>query len=293
MNPHITFIGNPGAMPLAKAWGVADEVHNYAAQWSEVFSPEGIRQSSLRDLFQQTDLAISWAEDTDLTKQNLLAAGVKEVIIVPIFFKDLIQNEDGSRHVVEYFAKWVDVPVVKPECIVLPNTGSEAFCPYILPIALHPGVGSAYRRWPVTSFASLIVSLVRQQYPVLLLAGPSEGTLLAELLVETNRHIPNLSQSGMLTILKKAPLLEVAQRLKQCGCFVGHDTGTSHLAGLLRIPTLALFGDTYPTLWRPLGPTVEIIQELRLEQLSVERVIESVLRIYNTHLQSRIHDREC
>ena len=86
MNPHITFIGNPGAMPLAKAWGVADEVHNYAAQWSEVFSPEGIRQSSLRDLFQQTDLAISWAEDTDLTKQNLLAAGVKEVIIVPIFF---------------------------------------------------------------------------------------------------------------------------------------------------------------------------------------------------------------
>ena len=181
----------------------------------------------------------------------------------------------------EYFAKWVGVPVVKPECIVLPNTGSEAFCPYIPPIALHPGVGSAHRRWPVASFADLVVSLVNMQYPILLLAGPSEGTLLAELLVEVNQHIPHLSQIGRLTILKKAPLLEATQRLKQCGCFVGHDTGTSHLAGLLRIPTLALFGDTYPTPWRPLGPTVEVLQERRLEQLSVERVLESVLRMYH------------
>jgi len=282
-NPHITFIGNPGAMPLAKAWGVADEVHNYDAKWAEVFSPEGIRQSELRTLFQQADLAICWVEDTDLAKQNLLAAGVKEVIAIPIFFKDLIQNANGSMHVVEYFAKWVGVPVVKPECIVLPNTGSEAFCPYIPPVALHPGVGSAHRRWPIASFASLIVSLVRQQYPVLLLAGPGEGTLLAELLVETHQRIPHLSPSGTLTILKKTPLLEVAQRLKQCGCFVGHDTGTSHLAGLLCIPTLALFGDTYPTLWRPLGPNVEVIQEQQLEQLSVERVLESVLRLYHTH----------
>lgn len=280
-NPHITFIGNPGAMPLAKAWGIADDVHNYTVQWAEVFSPEGIHQSSLRALFQQTDLAISWAEDTERAKQNLLAAGAKEVIIVPIFFKDLVQNEHGPMHVVEYFAKWVGVPVVKPECIALPNTGSAAFCPSIPPVALHPGVGSAHRRWPTASFARLMASLVRQHYPILLLAGPSEGTLLAELLVETKGYIPNLSQSGMLTILKKAPLLAVAQRLKQCGCFVGHDTGTSHLAGLLRIPTLALFGDTYPALWRPLGPTVEVIQELRLEQLSVERVLESILRMYH------------
>jgi len=87
----------------------------------------------------------------------------------------------------------------------------------------------------------------------------------------------------MITVLQKAPFLKVAQHLKGCGCFVGHDTGTSHLAGLLRIPTLALFGATKPTLWRPLGPTVEFIQEIPLEQLSVERVLERVLRMYNTH----------
>ncbi len=280
---HITFIGNPGAMPLAKAWGIADEVYGYDKQWTEVFSPVDIHLPGFRDLFQQTDLAISFALDTDLARQNLLAAGVKEVITVPIFFKELIQISDVPLHVVEYFAKWIGVPVSKPEHIVLPNIGSEAFHPYTPPIALHPGSGSAHRRWPVASFASLIVSLVRQQYPVLLLAGPAESPLLAEILREVRQSIPKVSQSGMLTILDNAPLLKVAEQLKGCGCFVGHDTATSHLAGLLRIPTLALFDDTFPTRWRPLGPTVEVIQKIPLERLPVEKVLESVLRMYTSH----------
>lgn len=280
---HITFIGNAAAMQLAKDWGIADEVYGYDKQWTEVFSPLDIHLPGLTEMFQQTDLAISFALDTDLAKQNLLAAGVKEVITVPIFFKELIQISDIPLHVVEYFAKWIGVPVAKPERIVLPNTGSEVFQPYIPPIALHPGSGSAYRRWPVSSFAKLIASLMQQQYPVLLLTGPSESTLLDNLLKEVRRRIPKNPQPDMLTILDNIPLLQVAQHLKQCGCFVGHDTATSHLAGLLRIPTLALFGDTYPDYWRPLGPTVEIIQKIPLERLSVERVLESILRMYNSH----------
>ncbi|HVB25705.1 MAG TPA: glycosyltransferase family 9 protein [Ktedonobacteraceae bacterium] len=280
---HITFIGNAAAMPLAKAWGIADEVYSYDKQWTEVFSPLNIHLPGLREAFLQTDLAVSFALDTELAKQNLLAAGVKEVITVPIFFKELIQISDVPLHVVQYFAKWIGVPVPEPERIVLPNTGSEAFHAYIPPIALHPGSGSAYRRWPVSSFAKLIISLMRKQYPILLLAGPSESELLAKILREVHQSIPKVPQSGMLTILDNAPLLQVAQQLKQCGCFVGHDTATSHLAGLLRIPTLALFGDTYPDRWRPLGPTVEIIQKIPLERLSVERVLESVLRMYHAH----------
>lgn len=280
---HITFIGNSGAMPLAKAWGIADEVYGYDKQWTEFFSPKDIKQPDLRDLFQQTDLAIIFALDTELAKQNLLEAGVKEVITVPIFFKELVQISDVPLHVIQYYAKWIGVPVPAPERIVLPNTGSEAFHAYIPPIALHPGSGSAHRRWPVSSFTKLIVSLMRKQYPILLLAGPSESELLAKTLREVHQSIPKVSQPGMLTILDNAPLLQVAQQLKQCGCFVGHDTSTSHLAALLGIPTLALFDATFPTRWRPLGPTVEVIQKIPLERLSVERVLESVLRMYNAH----------
>ena len=283
---HITFIGNPSAIPLAKAWGIADEVYSYDKQWTEFFSPKDIDRPDLHDLFQQTDLAIIFALDTDLAKQNLLNAGAKEVITVPIFFKELMQISDVPLHVVQYYAKWVGVPVPRPECVVLPNTGREVFLPKRPPIALHPGSGSAYRRWPVASFARLIASLMQQQYPILLLAGPSESKLLVNLLKEVRRHIPKKPSEDMLTFLDNAPLLKVAEQLKQCGCFVGHDTSTSHLAALLRIPTLALFDATFPIHWRPLGPTVEIIQKIPLERLAVETVLESVLRMYNNHRTS-------
>lgn len=282
-NCHITFVGNPGAIPLAKAWNIADEMYNYDTQWAEIFSPEGIRQSRLLALFQQTDLAISWAEDIEPPKQNLLKAGAREVTMVPVSYSGLTQISNDPLHMVEYVAQWIGLPSRKPECTILPNIGSEVFIPYNPPIAIHPGSGSAYIRWPVTSFADIIVSLMRQQYPVLLLGGPSEDKLLKELRLEVYHSDPRLSRSGLLAVLQNAPLLEVTQRLKQCGCFVGHDTGTTHLAALLRIPTLALFGDTRPILWRPLGPTVEVIHELKLERLSTKRVLESVLRMYNGH----------
>ncbi len=288
-NPHIIFVGNAGAMPLAKNWGIADEVYNYDAQWDEIYASEGIHQSSLCDLFQQTDLAICWANDTDQARTNLLKAGAREVIMVPIFYREVIQISKDPLHMVEYFAKWVGVPALKPELYLLPDIGNEEFCPYIPPIAIHPGSGSAYIRWPVTSFADIIVSLVRQQYPVLLLAGPKEGKLLTELLVEVRQQMPQISRTGMLTILKNMPVVEVTRHLKQCGCFVGHDTGTSHLAALLRIPTLALFGETYPDRLASFGPTVEVIQEQQLEQLSVERVLNSILRIYRMYGKCDAH----
>jgi len=281
-NPHITFIGNPGAMPLAKDWGIADTVYNYDTQWAEIYSPEGIRHSKVRTLFSEADLVVSWTEDSEVTRRNLLELGVQEIVTIPIFFKELVRIANEPMHVVEYFARWIDIPIPRPERITLPNIGSQPFCLYKPPIAIHPGSGSAYRRWPVASFAELIVLLVRRQYPIILLAGPDEGSLVTDILLLVRQQVPKILQSGLITILKKAPLLEVSQRLKQCGCFVGHDTGTTHLAALLRIPTLAIFGDTNLTLWRPLGPTVEAIQEKQLEQLTTERVFESVLRLYQS-----------
>ena len=44
---HITFIGNAGAMPLAKVWGVADDVYSYEKQWGECFSPKNIDRPDL------------------------------------------------------------------------------------------------------------------------------------------------------------------------------------------------------------------------------------------------------
>jgi len=41
---------------------------------------------------------------------------------------------------------------------------------------------------------------------------------------------------------------------------VGHDSGITHLAAMLGAPTIALFKHSSVAQWRPLGPTVQVIE---------------------------------
>ncbi|MHB8599047.1 MAG: glycosyltransferase family 9 protein [Ktedonobacteraceae bacterium] len=275
-NPHVTFIGNPNTLQLAKTWGIAEEVFNYEdRQWDEVFSSEGIQSANMRELFQQTDLVVCWATDRgSVVRPNLLRAGVKEVIIGP-----WCATEDATKHMVDYLAEPLGLQVNVTEYVV-PATGwSNGFHPYNPPVAIHPGSMSVVRSWPAASFASVINKLMRLNYPVLLLLGPSEARLLKEL----GRHLSRPPQAEMLSVLQNAPMLEVARRLQQCRYYLGNDSGIGHLAGMLGIPTLILFGPTSlaamsPIAMHPVGPHVEVIQEKPLKRLSPDRVLAHMLR---------------
>lgn len=48
--------------------------------------------------------------------------------------------------------------------------------------------------------------------------------------------------------------------LSNADVFLGNDSGASHLAALLGVPTVALFGPSDPALWRPLGPRVAVVR---------------------------------
>ncbi len=270
-NVHITFVGSPAVLPLAQEWHIAEEVREFDKHWSKLFADDVVHRSKLRTLLQQTDLVLGWPTTSALMlRQNLLEAGASDVII-------LKPPDEGSTHVVEHIAELASVQPVRPENIVLPNTGPAGFHTYKVPVALHPGC-MEYRRWPAASFSALIDALLRLRYPVLLLGGPTE----AELLKTVQQQLTISPEKGMLTVFNNAPLLELARQLKQCGCFVGHDTGTSHLAGLLGIPTLVLFGPSNPAIWRPLGPAVKVIQQEPLADLSVDTVLEYIRHAYQS-----------
>jgi len=51
-----------------------------------------------------------------------------------------------------------------------------------------------------------------------------------------------------------AALLQLADR------FLCNDTGVMHIAGALRVPTVALFGPTDPTLWKPPAPEMVVVR---------------------------------
>jgi len=48
-------------------------------------------------------------------------------------------------------------------------------------------------------------------------------------------------------------LPEVAGELRTGRLFIGNDSGVTHLAAWLGLPTIALFGPTDPASWAPLG----------------------------------------
>jgi heptosyltransferase-3 len=287
-HPHITFVGHPAVMPLAKAWAIADEVYDCDKSLKkELYSAKGIRNTKWRTLLQKADLVITWnyiggldAKKTlELLRQNLRKATTGDVICestVPLF-----EYENVSMHLVEFLAETAGLPPMKPQDIVLPYTGPDALQLDTPPIALHPGSSVETRRWPVASFAALIDELLHRGYPVLVLTGPSEAKLAQTL----PRQLSVKPQPASFSILPKAPLLEVAARLKQCGCYIGHDTGPTHLAALLQIPTLALYAKSHRTPLSPLGPTVEMIQDMPLTQLPVQRVLDAALWLYNSRLR--------
>ena len=278
-DPHITFVGNAAVLPLALALGLVEEVGDYGdLRWSELFSAEGIHTPELRKQLQQTELAICWLRDPDgRVEHNLRLAGVKRVIVAPG------RPPEGRRiHVVDYLAETVGVQNVGAACnaqCIAPlsvhvSNGSNSLHPTDRYIAIHPGSGGAQKCWPAASFVTVIEHLWQRGYPILLLAGPADHERFSG--IQSSLSSP--PEPGMVEVLIDAPLVVVAEHLQQCKCYLGNDSGMTHLAAMLGIPTIALFGPSDPAIWRPLGPDVEVIQERALEQLPVNMVIESILR---------------
>lgn len=254
---RITFVSNASILPLAQAWKLADEVADFEeTRWSELFSTAGIRSAELRELLDATDMAICWLGDADhRVETNLREAGVKKIIVAPGR-----PPENSFAHVAEYLASTVKIPAKQvrqwhPPLEAAPKAGRT--------IAIHPGSGSERKNWPIASYAEIIKNLWQEKYEVLLLAGPAEE----QKLVYLERHLK--PPKGLYRTLVNAPLSEIAQQLRQCRGYLGNDSGITHLAAMLGIPTVAIFGPGSRTSnWEPLGKHVTVLQQPDLNFLT-------------------------
>lgn len=116
---------------------------------------------------------------------------------------------------------------------------------------VHPGSGSGLKNWPPENFAGLMKkaseSLPLAEWTVL--EGPSDQETVAALCRLWKGH---------LQVFRPGSLCRLASILKEGYLFVGNDSGVTHLAAFLGIPTLALFGPSDPKIWSPLGRQVRV-----------------------------------
>ena len=72
---------------------------------------------------------------------------------------------------------------------------------------------------------------------------------------------------------EKEPLLRV---LGSAALYLGHDSGITHLSGLMGTPTVALFKHTDPIQWGPVGTCVRIIHGRRADGELIKRITTAV-----------------
>ncbi len=269
----ITFVGNAAVLPLALACNLVNAVSSYEdAKWGKLFQPDAPKEQ-LSELLGQVDMAICWLRDP----QGMVANNLRKIAIPQIVVAPGRPATDKRQPVVAYLAETIGMSWTAQNSVscILPATTSASIQLPAGCIAIHPGSGGVYKCWPVAHFAAVIVALWQHAVPVLLLAGPADQQRLDDL-----RHqLPTPPHASLLNLLVDAPLLTVAQHLQCCRAYLGNDSGITHLAAQLGLPTIALFGPSDPVIWRPSGPAVNVISAPMLEKIQVSTVL-SQLKLY-------------
>ena len=140
------------------------------------------------------------------------------------------------------------------------------------PVVIHPGSGSPAKCWPAGRFLELARRLRGD--------GRAVSVLLGE--AESERWGPEAAGrfSAVAEVHRPGEYRGLLEHLMRASAFVGNDSGPGHLAGVLGVPTVSIFGPaTDPARWKPLGPRVEVVRGQPLESLGVEAVYDALGRV--------------
>jgi len=115
-------------------------------------------------------------------------------------------------------------------------------------ILLHPGAGSIRKRWPHSNFIQVEAALKADGLKPEFVLGPAEEGLADHL------QCPQ----RLVHVLDDLP--ELLALLESAGGFIGNDSGASHLAAYIGLPTTVIFGPADPARWAPVGRAVRIVR---------------------------------
>jgi len=115
-------------------------------------------------------------------------------------------------------------------------------------VCLHAGARNPVKRWPTERFARLGDALHARGYDVVLTGSSAERPITRA--VASAMRAPCIDTASSISVGGLAALLAGAHLL------VTNDTGVSHVAAGLRLPSVVVFLATDPAQWAPLDHTL-------------------------------------
>jgi len=119
------------------------------------------------------------------------------------------------------------------------------------PVVLAPGSGGASKCWPKKRWLELARRLAARGERLVAVVGPAEQER------DDPRRWPWEVDIAFLHALS---CVDLARELGRAAAFVGNDSGPAHLAAMLGLPTVAVFGGGWPCVYAPNGPRVRVVE---------------------------------
>ncbi|MDD4932997.1 MAG: FkbM family methyltransferase [Methylacidiphilaceae bacterium] len=274
---EITLLCGPWNLPLAQRTGYFQQIVPFSffpersGEWRGASALEGQRFAMITRSLGEFDLAVDLRTDADTRfllshvqakiRAGFAAPETDVVLDIALPNGELAGDDQAPTHRRSSARLLVEAirAALQDPCSSLPGflRGTSAGTGDGLPrlVAVAPGCGDPVRAWPVEHFARLCAILTgANDCTVLLIGGPAEREAAAELL----RDIP---PARCRNLVGQASLEEIPSLLATASVFVGNDSGLTHIAAAVGIPTVTAFSGVVS--WKmahPVGSRVSLLR---------------------------------
>jgi heptosyltransferase-3 len=234
-------VGRGEYMKLAVRFGLIDDFMDMDSRESVAFFTGDFLPSAVgRPAVDRPDGAVLWMKDAGPTVDL-----VRKTATLPVIAVDPIPRDE--MHVAKYYCRTIGnhLPVDIPEPLYRDFPEHEPKSRYAF---IHPGSGSGKKNFTPDLYKNIALELKMNGYDkIAFLMGPAEiESGLSDFFRSKETIFPE-SVVGLTDWLQNASL------------YIGNDSGVSHLAGFLGIPSIVLYKATDPKIWGVVGRHVHII----------------------------------
>jgi heptosyltransferase-2 len=267
---HLEIVGYPRYAELASVARLADDVRSIESRGlARFFAQRGVLDPDWAAYFESFHLIVSYLYDPD----ELFQGNIKRCSKAQFVQGPHRPAEDAGLHATDALLQPLqrlaifDADPVPKLRMPFPKENALGAGRWM---AIHPGSGSEKKNWPEPCWAELLRRLGKvADVRTLLVGGEAEGGRLERLA----ENLP----ADRVKIARSLPLATLADWMSGCECFVGHDSGVSHLAAAIGLRGLLLWGPTDPCVWRPRSPVMELLSsDQGIQNIPVESTLQAL-----------------
>lgn len=254
---HIVLLSGSEVGTLLQACGVVDRtLTTESGDLASLMGGSEQLSIGLRELLQQCEYVVGWLKDHDgSVRATLQQLGIQRIILetptpragVHQSARFLEALEDARGSVPQSVRLAVPGELRQAGATVLRAIGIQEGQNFVV---CHPGSGSVHKCVQPETMVEVLRNFRQSGIMPVIVGGPADDAVIERVRKLGVRDVP---------VIQKQRLTTLAGILAQARLFVGHDSGVTHLAGALQIPTVAIFGPIDPLQWAPQGDHVSVV----------------------------------